>query len=58
MTESVLVYRVSEVCSMLRFSKSKAWRMIESGEMPVVRFGRVVRVPAAWVHEQLGRVAA
>lgn len=59
MTEpTALVYRVSEVCALLGLSRSKAQRMIESGEMPALRYGRVVRIPRWWVSEQLKGKAA
>lgn len=53
-----LVYRVSEVCLLLGLSRSKAQRMIESGEMPAVRYGRVVRIPRWWVDEVVRGKAA
>ena len=53
-----LVYRVSEVCDLLGFSRSKAQRMIAAGEMPVLRYRRVIRVPRWWVDEQMMRRAA
>jgi excisionase family DNA binding protein len=40
--ESLLT--VSEVSSMLRVSKSKAYSLMKSGELPAVRIGRSVRV--------------
>ena len=53
-----LVYRVSEVCDLLGFSRSKAQRMIAAGEMPALRYGRVIRIPRWWVTEQLEGKAA
>ena len=53
-----LVYRVSEVCDLLGFSRSKAQRMIAAGEMPVLRYGRVIRVPRWWVMDELERSKA
>ena len=50
-----LVYRVSEVCALLDLSKSKARRMIEAGDMPAVRYGRVVRIPRWWVDQEIGK---
>lgn len=58
MTHEQLAYRVSEVCQILTLSRSKAWRMIASEQMPVLRFGRTVRVPKWWVAEQLARRVA
>ena len=53
-----LVYGVSQVCELLDLSKSKARRMIEAGEMPAVRYGRVVRIPRWWVDDQIRGKAA
>src|SRR5688572_679490 len=52
-----LAYRVAEVCVMLDLSKSTAWRMIDAGKMPVLRYGRTVRVPKWWIDDQTRRAA-
>ena len=36
---------VSEVADMMRVSRMTVYRMIHSGELPAVRFGRSYRVP-------------
>ena len=42
---------------MLDLSKSTAWRMIDAGKMPVLRYGRTVRVPKWWIDDQTRRAA-
>ncbi|MBX5490765.1 MAG: helix-turn-helix domain-containing protein [Chloroflexi bacterium] len=41
-----LLYRVEEVAEMLAIGRSKTYELIAAGELPVVRLGRYVRVPA------------
>ncbi len=51
--------RVEEAARFLGIGRSKAYEMIGSGELPVVRFGRSVRVPTthlrAWVEARVNR---
>ena len=42
---------VKDVCHASSLSRSKIYAMIESGELPVLRFGRAVRVPWRVVRE-------
>ena len=42
---SVRFLKVSEVAAMLRVSKMSVYRMIHSGDLEAVRFGRNFRVP-------------
>jgi excisionase family DNA binding protein len=42
---SSLLLRPIEVAALLSLSRSKVFEMLASEELPVVRFGRVVRVP-------------
>ena len=48
-----LLLRVQEAAETLGIGRSKIWEMIWTGELPVVRIGRAVRVPRdeleAWV---------
>lgn len=37
--------RIEEAARVLALSRSKLFLMIAAGELPVVRFGRAVRVP-------------
>jgi excisionase family DNA binding protein len=51
-----LLLRVEEVAETLGIGRSKTYELIAAGELPVVRLGRCVRVPAAavrhWVEAQ------
>ncbi len=51
-----MLMRVSEVAHELRLARSFVYELIQSGQLPVVRIGRSVRVPRAeleaWVQER------
>ena len=42
---------VTEVADMMRVSRMTVYRMIHSGELPAVRFGRSYRVPLEAVQD-------
>ncbi|MBT2596515.1 helix-turn-helix domain-containing protein [Arthrobacter sp. ISL-72] len=42
---------VAEVAELMRVSKMTVYRLVHSGEMPAVRFGRSFRVPEAAVEQ-------
>ncbi|MCA4133147.1 helix-turn-helix domain-containing protein [Arthrobacter sp. M4] len=44
---------VAEVAQVLRVSKMTVYRLVHSGEMPAVRFGRSFRVPEQAVEQYL-----
>ncbi|GAA4265564.1 helix-turn-helix domain-containing protein [Frondihabitans peucedani] len=44
---------VAEVADMMRVSKMTVYRMVHSGELPAIRFGRSFRVPDAAVQAVL-----
>ncbi|GAA1048584.1 helix-turn-helix domain-containing protein [Arthrobacter russicus] len=44
---------VAEVAEVMRVSKMTVYRMVHSGELPAVRFGRSYRVPENAVNEHL-----
>lgn len=44
---------VSEVADVMRVSKMTVYRLIHSGELPAVRFGRSFRVPQEAVEQYL-----
>ena len=46
---SVKFLKVSEVAALLRVSKMSVYRLIHSGELEAVRFGRSFRVPESAV---------
>jgi excisionase family DNA binding protein len=53
-----LLLRVSETAQLIGLGKSKTYDLIAKGEIPAVRIGKCVRVPAdkllAWVDAQVG----
>jgi excisionase family DNA binding protein len=49
---------VAEVADMLRVSKMTVYRLVHSGELPAIRFGRSFRVPETAVAEVLARPAS
>ena len=46
-TKPKLLLRVSEAAELLSVARSKAYVMVQSGELPSVRLGKSLRVPAA-----------
>ncbi len=46
--------RVAECAALMDVSLGTAYAGVKSGEIPVIRTGRRVRIPAAWVRAQLG----
>ena len=44
---------VAEVAELMRVSKMTVYRLVHSGEMPAVRFGRSYRVPENAVEQYL-----
>ncbi|MDF2444396.1 MAG: hypothetical protein JWR01_2599 [Subtercola sp.] len=49
---------VAEVAEMMRVSKMTVYRLVHSGELPAIRFGRSFRVPETAVAEVLARPAS
>lgn len=47
------VVRVEDAAQMLGVGRSKAYAMVKSGELPVVRWGRSVRVRIATIDKLL-----
>ena len=46
-----LLMRAEEVAQALKLGRSKVYEMMQSGELPVVRIGRSVRVARAALEE-------
>jgi excisionase family DNA binding protein len=44
---------VAEVATRMRVSKMTVYRLVHSGTLPAVRFGRTFRVPATAVDEHI-----
>ncbi|MFT4158282.1 MAG: helix-turn-helix domain-containing protein [Microbacterium sp.] len=49
---------VAEVAALMRVSKMTVYRLVHSGELPAIRFGRSFRVPESAVAEALRRPIA
>ncbi|MGO2745611.1 helix-turn-helix domain-containing protein [Microbacterium sp.] len=49
---------VAEVAALMRVSKMTVYRMVHSGDLPAIRFGRSYRVPETAVTEALQRPIA
>lgn len=48
--------KVEDLCSMLRISRSMAYKLIRNGTLPVIPgLGRCVRIPASAVDQLLAR---
>lgn len=43
---------VVEAASFLALSKNRVYQGIQAGEIPAKRFGKSVRIPWAWLHQQ------
>ncbi len=49
---------VAEVADMMRVSKMTVYRLVHSGELPAIRFGRSFRVPETAVAEAINQHVA
>ncbi len=49
---------VAEVADIMRVSKMTVYRLVHSGELPAIRFGRSYRVPESAVTDALQRPIA
>ena len=49
---------VAEVAEIMRVSKMTVYRLVQSGELPAVRFGRSYRVPESAVRDAVQRPIA
>lgn len=49
--------RITEVAKLLNVGRTTAYSMVTAGELPTVRIGRCVRVPAPAVREWVERNA-
>jgi excisionase family DNA binding protein len=51
-------YTIPEVAAILRIGRTTAYAMSQDGRLPVVRFGRSVRVPAKKLWERIDEITA
>ncbi|HWU27887.1 MAG TPA: helix-turn-helix domain-containing protein [Microbacterium sp.] len=56
--QDVRFLTVAEVAELMRVSKMTVYRLVHSGELPAIRFGRSYRVPESAVAEALQRPIA
>ena len=56
MDNSKLLFRVVEVAELLSIARSKAYAMVQAGELPSVRIGKSLRVPAKALDEYVARL--
>jgi excisionase family DNA binding protein len=57
-TNDKLLLRISEAAEMLSVARSKAYAMVQAGELPVVRIGKSVRIPVRALNEYVERKTA
>lgn len=57
-TPDTTLLTVAEVADTMRVSRMTVYRMVHSGELPAIRFGRSYRIPAVAVEDLLRRPAA
>lgn len=57
-TPDMTLLTVAEVADTMRVSRMTVYRMVHSGELPAIRFGRSYRIPAVAVEDLLRRPAA
>jgi excisionase family DNA binding protein len=57
MTTEPKLLRVEDAARLLSLGRSKAYELVAAGELPVVRIGRSVRVPAMALDQYVARLA-
>ena len=55
-TSKKLLLRVVEVAELLSIARSKAYAMVQAGELPSVRLGKSIRVPAKALNDYVARL--
>ncbi len=50
------VMTVEEAAKVLRISRNSAYEAVKRGEIPSMRFGRLIRVPRAAIFKMVGTV--
>lgn len=55
--EELGLVKVNEAAEFLSLSKSKIYQMMESGDLPYIRFGRARRIPKHVLIELVGGVS-
>ncbi len=57
-TNDKLLLRISEAADMLGVARSKAYAMVQAGELPAVRIGKSVRIPVRALNDYVERKTA
>ena len=52
------VMTVEKAAKVLRISRNSAYEAVKRGEIPSMRFGRLIRVPRAAIQKMVGEVEA
>lgn len=55
-SSAMVFLTVQEVADLMRVSSMTVYRMVHSGEIPAIRFGRSFRIPQSAVTHIMGRV--
>ena len=55
-TPSMRFLTVQEVADTMRVSSMTVYRMVHSGEIPAIRFGRSFRIPESALSQLMGQV--
>lgn len=58
MANEVLLLKVPEAAAMLGVGRSTLYERMATGDLPVVRIGRSVRIPARAIREYAARLEA
>ena len=56
--QDVRFLTVAEVAELMRVSKMTVYRLVHSGDLPAIRFGRSYRVPESAVAEAMNKPIA
>ena len=56
--DDVETYTIGEFCKVMKIGRNQGYEAVKRGEVPVIRFGKTIRVPKPWVRRLLnGEVA-
>jgi excisionase family DNA binding protein len=53
-----LLLTVPEMCELCHIKKTLGWKLVQTGEIPSIKLGRLVRVPRAELEAWIARQAA
>lgn len=58
MNDDELLLTVPETARLLRISRNLAYELVARGELPAIRFGRVIRIPRHALDDWVGASAS